>query len=165
MLPDLENADFYCKGEHTDGERERRIREVGIQSITQVTAIAKVNRALRTRTTTDGHRLYKPGDLMDYHRPTSTKDEHGGWNGPYPVVRNLPESGQVVCNVGNREVKVQYPDARLTLFVVCLIANDNGWISTDNQAVQLIIKYIAELPSGKAPEISDTLQNNTSLPL
>ena len=90
MLPDLENADFSQDGENTDGERERRIREVGIQSITQVTAVAKVKRALDTRTTTDGSRLYHPGDQMDYHRPAAAKDEHGGWNGPCTVIRDEP---------------------------------------------------------------------------
>ena len=72
---------------------------------------------LKAKTTTDGARLYKPGDLIDYHRVTTTKDEHGGWNGPYPVVRNEPERGQVICKAGAREIAVQYPDARLTLFI------------------------------------------------
>ena len=88
FLPDLENIDFPKEGERSDGQREQRIREAGIEAITQSTTVAKVKRALKTSTTPDGSRLYKVGDLIDYHRPTATKDEHGGWNGPYPVVRN-----------------------------------------------------------------------------
>ena len=121
FLPDLQNLDFEKEGENTDGERERRIRQTGIEAITQSTAVAKINRALKTQTTIDGSRLYKPGDLVDYHRPTATKDDHGGWNGPYPVVRNEPERGQVVVKHGNREINVQYPDARLTLFMEILL--------------------------------------------
>ena len=45
-LPDLENADFNASGEHTDAQREQRIREAGIA---QATAVAKINRALKTR--------------------------------------------------------------------------------------------------------------------
>eukprot|EP00959_Pyramimonas_sp_CCMP1952_P225992 4726087-Pyramimonas_sp.AAC.1 len=37
---------------------------------------------------------YDEGDLVDYHRPTTTNDDWGGWNGPFPVVRNDPERGQ-----------------------------------------------------------------------
>ena len=72
MLPDLENADFSQEGEQSNGERETRIRQAGVAAITQSTAVAKINRALKAKTTTDGSRLYNPGDLMDYHRPTAT---------------------------------------------------------------------------------------------
>ena len=89
-------------------EREQRIRQVSIEAITQATAVAKTNRALRAKTAPDGARLYAPGDLIDYHRPTATKDDHGGWNGPYPVIRNEPERGQLVVKAGSREVIVQY---------------------------------------------------------
>jgi len=101
-LPDLQNEDFDPNGENTDGNREQRIRQAGLEAITQATAAAKIKRALKTSTTIDGSRLYKPGDLIDYQRPTVTKDEHGGWNGPYPVVRNEPERGQVICSTGSR---------------------------------------------------------------
>eukprot|EP00974_Lingulodinium_polyedra_P109493 10593000-Lingulodinium_polyedra.AAC.1 len=40
-------------------ERERRIRHAGIEAITQTTVVAKINRALKAKTTTDGARLYK----------------------------------------------------------------------------------------------------------
>ena len=98
-----------------------------------------MNRALNTQTSTDGSRLYKPGDLIDYHRPTATKDEHGGWNGPYPVVKNDPERGQVVCNIGGREVVVRYPDARMTLFLEVLITMDFGM---DNDAMRSILQTL-----------------------
>ena len=145
MLPDFENGDFSPDGENTDGEREQRIRQAGIQAITQCTAVAKIKRALDTRTTTDGNRLYKPGDMMDYHRPVATKDEHGGWNGPYPVVRNEPEKGQVVCNTGSREVNIRYPDARLTL---CLLLNETDWSSSEIEAMSWVLRYISEIPAG-----------------
>ena len=97
----------------------------------------------------DGNRLYNPGDLIDYHRPTATKDEHGGWNGPFPVVRNEPDRGQVICTNGSREITVQYPDARHTLFTEVLVTTELGM---DNDAMHLIPQYIADLPAGKYPQ-------------
>ena len=149
FLPDLENIDYKKGNEASEGNREQRIREAGIEAITQSTAIAKINRALKAKTTIDGSQLYKTGDLIDYHRPTTTKDEHGGWNGPYPIVRNEPERGRLICAHGGREIAVRYPDARLTLLVETLLTNELG---LDNDAIDTIIEHVSSLASGKTPE-------------
>ena len=115
---------------------------VSIEAITQATAVAKTNRALRAKTAPDGARLYTPGDLIDYHRPTATKDDHGGWNGPYPVIRNEPGRGQLVVKTGSREVIVQYPDARHTLYVEALLTREMGM---DNTAMRTVLTFIAGL--------------------
>ena len=161
VLPDLENIDFPKGGEQSGGLREQRIREAGIEAITQSTAVAKVNRALKTSTTIDGSRLYKVGDLIDFHRPTATKDEHGGWNGPYPVVRNEPDQGKVVCAHGGREIAVRYPDARLTLFVELLMTLELG---LDNEAIDAILNYIERLAAGKTPETFGYVVTSTTPP-
>ena len=85
---------------------------------------------------------------MDYHKPIATKDEHGGWNGPYPVVKNEPESGSVICKHGNREIRVSYPDARLTLFIECILTMEYG---LDNDAMDVLLEYISRLSAGKTP--------------
>ena len=149
FLPDLANVDFKKGNETSDGDREQRIREAGIEAITQSTAVAKINRALKAKTTPDGSRLYKVGDLIDYHRPTTTKDEDGGWNGPYPVIRNEPERGRLICAHGGREISVRYPDARLTLLIETIFTNELG---CDNDAIDTIIEYITRLAPGKTPE-------------
>ena len=100
-----------------NGNREARIRAANIEAITQSTAVAMVNRALKAKTTTDATRLYRVGDLIDYHRPTATKDEHVGWNGRFPVTRNDAATGRLVCMSGNKEIYVRYPDARLTMYI------------------------------------------------
>eukprot|EP00959_Pyramimonas_sp_CCMP1952_P332415 6960846-Pyramimonas_sp.AAC.1 len=81
------------------------IRKVRIEAITQATAVAKTNRASRTVTTATDQHYYDEGDLVDCHRPTTTKDDWGGWNGPFPAVRNDPERGQVIIRVGSRDVQ------------------------------------------------------------
>ena len=99
--------------------------------------------------------------MIDYHRPTATKDEHGGWNGPYPVVRNEPELGKVVCAHGGREISVRYPDARLTLFIELLMTLELG---LDNEAIDTIINYIERLAAGKTPETFGYVVTSTSPP-
>ena len=76
---------------------------------------------------------------MNYHRPTATKDEHGGWHGPFPVIRNEPERGKVVCSSGNREISVRYPDAHLTLYIEPVFAVTFG---LDNDAIDTILTYV-----------------------
>lgn len=147
-LPDLETLDQPGPGETSDHRRENMIRQAALEAITQSTAVAKINRALKTRTTIDGARLYKPGDLIDYHRPTNTKDEHGGWNGPAKVIRNEPDRGQVVVQVGGRQLIVRYPDARLTLYVEAFLARE---ASHEDGAIHTVVNYIASLGPGKTP--------------
>ena len=113
------------------------------EAITQSTAVAKFNvrtLPLKTNTTIDGSRLNKPGDFIDYHRLTATKDEDGGWNGPCPVIRSESDRGKVVCKHGGKELAVRYPDARLTLFM-----DDE----LDNDAMDTILNYISRLQAGK----------------
>eukprot|EP00959_Pyramimonas_sp_CCMP1952_P108231 2263008-Pyramimonas_sp.AAC.1 len=69
-------------------------RWVSVEVIAQATAIAHISRALRTRTTFAGQHYFNEGDLVVYHRLTTRKDDWGGWNGPFPVVRNDPDRGQ-----------------------------------------------------------------------
>eukprot|EP00959_Pyramimonas_sp_CCMP1952_P123344 2578801-Pyramimonas_sp.AAC.1 len=69
----------------SDHSREKATRRACIEAITQATAVDKTSRALRTKAITTGPRYYDEGDLVDYHRFTTTKDDWGGWNGPFPA--------------------------------------------------------------------------------
>eukprot|EP00959_Pyramimonas_sp_CCMP1952_P002220 45908-Pyramimonas_sp.AAC.1 len=146
MLPDLPVLDHAQPTETSYHFREQTICRVCIEAITQATAVAKTNRALRTKTTIAGQHYYDEGDLVDYHRPTSTKDDWGGWNGPFPVVRNDPERGQVIIRVDNRDVQVQYGDARHSLYIEALIAREIG---SDNTALRTALTFVAGLSAGR----------------
>ena len=102
-----------------------------------------------TTTTPDGGRLYKDADLIDYHRPTATKDESGGWNGQFPAIKNEPDRGRLIIQSRKREIAVRYPDARHTLLIEVLMTMEFGM---DNAAMDLILNYIGRLRAGKAPE-------------
>ena len=106
FVPDLQIIDFPKDGEDRSGVCEERIRQALISAITQSTAVTKANRALQTKTRHDGSH-YKPGQVIDYLKPTIDKDSHGGWNGPCPVIRNEPDREQVICKNGSKEIRVQ----------------------------------------------------------
>ena len=66
------------------------------------------------------------------------------------MVRNEPDQGAVICAHGNRDVRVRYPDARLTLYIEGIFTMELGM---DNDAMDTILGYISRLPAGKTPEI------------
>ena len=119
---------------------------MSLEAITHATAVAKTNRALKATTRQAGQHHDKPGGLVDYHRPTNTKDDWGGWNGPFPVLRDMPDRRQVVVRAGTREVSVQYPDVRHTLYVDALVLRELG---SDNAAMRSVITFIAGLAAGQ----------------
>ena len=53
-LPDLPVLDHEQTTETSDHSREKKIRQVSLDAITQATAVAKTNRALRMNTTMIG---------------------------------------------------------------------------------------------------------------
>ena len=81
-LPDLENIDFPKEGTNSLGEREQRIRQCAINAITQATAVGKLTTSLKGKTS-EGVAQFKVGDMVDYHRDPSRKDDDTGWHGPF----------------------------------------------------------------------------------
>eukprot|EP00959_Pyramimonas_sp_CCMP1952_P430846 9023238-Pyramimonas_sp.AAC.1 len=146
MLPDLPILDHEQPTDASDHSREQMIRKVCIEAITQATAAAKINPALLAKTTTTGQHYYDEGDLFDYHRPTTTKDDWRGWNGPFSIVRNDPYRGPVIIQVGNRDVQVQCGDARHSLYIEALIAREIG---SDNAALRTVSTSMASLLAGR----------------
>eukprot|EP00959_Pyramimonas_sp_CCMP1952_P055757 1165178-Pyramimonas_sp.AAC.1 len=62
MLPDLPILDRERPTETVDHSREQMMRKVCTEAITQATAAAKTNRALRTETPINGQHYYGEGD-------------------------------------------------------------------------------------------------------
>eukprot|EP00959_Pyramimonas_sp_CCMP1952_P128956 2696848-Pyramimonas_sp.AAC.1 len=140
MLPDLPVLYREQLTETSDHSRGQTIRRVSIEAITQSTAAATTNRALRTKTMITGQHYYDEGNLVDYHRPATTADHWGGWNGPFPAVKHDPERGQVIIRVGNRDVEVQCGDAIHSLYTEALIARQIG---SDNTALRTVLTFVA----------------------
>ena len=60
----------------------------------EATSIARVNRALRTRTTASGSGRFSVGDVVKIHRPSDTQDV-SGWAGPATITAVDPAHGKV----------------------------------------------------------------------
>ena len=74
----------------------------------------------------------------------------------------MPERGKIVCDVAGKEVDVQYPDARLTLFMEVLLARE---ISHDSDAMKVVLKHISTMTPGKTQTygyVTDFRQEGTS---
>eukprot|EP00959_Pyramimonas_sp_CCMP1952_P441054 9233483-Pyramimonas_sp.AAC.1 len=94
MLPDVDGPDLETR-ETTGQTRERRIRESALEAITRATAVGKGNRVLHARTKVDVGGVFRLGDMINYHRPTATKDDHEDWNGPRRISEVNEEHGQL----------------------------------------------------------------------
>ena len=63
------------------------------------------------------------------------------------MVANNPTEGNLTVNANGREVKVRYPDARLTLYMECPhIAEFIG----DDEAMDVVLHYVSSLQAGKS---------------
>ena len=90
MLPDL-----HVIPAGQEGRDLQRVREVAMQKIVEATAYERIRRAQKTVTTPAGQQVdYKPGDRVDFWRPSGSKDK-SGWQERATVVENLPSEGQV----------------------------------------------------------------------
>ena len=59
-------------GEPQPSRLQRRVREIALQRMIEATSIARVNRALRARTTASGEGPFSVIDVMEIHRPSDT---------------------------------------------------------------------------------------------
>ena len=111
----------------------------------QASATAQIDRALRAKTTIAGERLYKPNDLVDYHRPPPSKDV-SGWHGLVPVISNHHERGKVICRIQGRDLPCRYPDVRHTLLVMyTFLTNVAG---TVDEALSTVLDAVYHLQRG-----------------
>ena len=128
------------------GRHMHRMREVALQRMIESTAVARINRALRTNTTTAGEVLdYKPGELVDWHRPSATKDS-SGWMGPATVIKAHPSRGTVVLKTDKGEVTCRFGDVRrfLDFFTLAYGAVDTPGTGS-NAVVKIIEQHISQM--------------------
>ena len=116
MLPPLpEETDVSGSELDEVSDRARhKIRTTALEAMIQATSLARTSRALRSRSIAATETVYRKGDLVDYHRP-STKDV-SGWRGPVEVVAYKPEDGTVIVRLNGQPRPCRLQDVRHTLF-------------------------------------------------
>eukprot|EP00959_Pyramimonas_sp_CCMP1952_P430887 9024139-Pyramimonas_sp.AAC.1 len=65
---------------------------------------------------------------------------------PFLVVRYEPDMGLVIVRIGNRDVQIQYGDARHSLYIEASMATETG---SDNTALRIALTFVASLPAGR----------------
>ena len=104
-----------------------RIREQALQAIIQETARQRLRRAAEanTRRTTESLALVM-GDLIEFHRPPTSKDD-SGWRGPARVTE-VKEGGSIVVNWNGRFQTCRVQDVRLALVPFSsFLTHDDEW--------------------------------------
>ena len=139
-------------GDSTDGRREARIREIAVSSMTQASAMARINRATKAKTSSDTRNLYKPGDMVDYRRKNiSDGKDVSPWRGPVPVTKVTPADGNLTLKLANgREHPYRFQDVRHTLLVMHTFFT--GGLSSAFGACKYVQDYVESL----ATEVTET---------
>ena len=87
MLPEL----MTIEESGGAGRDLQRVREMSLQKIIESTALARIERAMNTITTTPSEALdYRPGERIEFYR-NPPKEDVSGWQGPAEVISNEPE--------------------------------------------------------------------------
>lgn len=113
-MPDEQSTSNEGTSDQSQAARHR-IRTAALEAMIQSTSLARTSRALRSRGIAATEIKYEPGDLIDYHRPASSKDT-SGWHGPAKVLEHKPEDGVVVIELHGKPRPCRLRDVRHTLF-------------------------------------------------
>ena len=113
--------DLHVLEHDSEGRCMQRVRGIALQRIIGSTAISRVNRAMRSKTTTPGEVFnHQPGELVDFHRPSGNKDT-SGLHGPAKVWKSFPERGLVTLKWNKMETICRYLDVRRFMDFTALV--------------------------------------------
>ena len=106
-----------------------RLREITVQSMVDLTAKQRIERAMRAKTRgTVESEMFENGDLVEFHRPPMSKDD-SGWRGPATVVS--VDGGTVTVRWQERFMQVRKQDIRRALVLYSMLSAQSGeWART-----------------------------------
>ena len=129
-----------------------RLREIAVEAMIQETAKARAQRALTSRTRPAGQaQEYKKGELVDFHRPPSSKDM-SGWIGPAKVLDpDHMNHGTVTIKHLHRPFEVRLGDLRKHLpFLMEVCAFLSAYASLSHGWSEFRMKIQNSLAKGKS---------------
>ena len=132
------------------GATEARVREIALQSMIEATLQARIGRELKASTKHPGETIYKPGDLVEYHRESSQKDV-SGWLGPADVLEVLADQGQLLVKHRGEKIRCRCQDARHCIGLEVLLPELMFWNA--QEAILVLQKYISAKEVGSAPTL------------
>ena len=148
MMPDLDAPQE--DGIAGAGRTLQRIRQVSLQKMIEATALAKINRALNSKTSASGEQLdFKPGELVDHYSTPSQKDI-SGWRGPAKVIRTLDKAGIVEMEWMNTTIRRPFTSVRRFMdFSGLAHFGHLGEAYPAMNALQYVAEYVALIPQGE----------------
>ena len=98
-----------------------RLRELALSTMVETTSQQRLNRAMKHRARPAGERFdYRPGQLVDLHRPANQKTA-SGWRGPAEVVAAHNQDGYVDVKWRGRVLSVRFADLRMHILAVFML--------------------------------------------
>ena len=153
MLPPIaiQDSDMQEDGQSSsyDGP-EARVREIALQSMIESTSQARITRALRASTQHPAERIFQRGDVVEYHRNSTSKDV-SGWLGPADVVEVLAEQGQLVLRHHNTALRCRIQDAR-HFIGLGLIVPELVYLNAGN-AIDVVTNFVEHQTVGSVPTL------------
>ena len=132
-----------------------RLRELAVQTIVELTAKQRLDRALKSKTRRPAEQLeLQAGDLVDFYRQPTTKDD-SGWRGPATVV--TVESGTITVRWQERFFQCRTQDIRRALVMFAMLARyeDGHW---PRSSPTQTLKSFADSLDGKMVRLGWVLQ-------
>ena len=122
-----------------------RLREIAIQTMVDLTARQRLDRALESKTRKPGEALeLRSGDQVEFFRRAVSKDE-SGWRGPATYLDQ--DGGQHSIRWQGRHLTVRTQDIRRALAYLCfLAADDRTWIR-GTSPTKLLVSFVDGLRS------------------
>jgi hypothetical protein len=159
MMPDLEAPQE--DGLPGVGRNLQRIRVISLQKQIEATAVAKIKRALDSKTSVSGQQLdYEEGELVDHYTMPNQKDI-SGWRGPATVIKNMPKDGKVQLDWMNTKILRQYKDVRRFMdFSALVLYGALGCAYPAMNALNYVAAYVSQLPQGQLCEIGYIRSDN-----
>jgi len=158
-LPNLELLGSHADDTHTgpDGHSRgrHRLKEIATQSMTEATAITRMQIASRskTRAPVEAKEL-NPGDEVEFHRSSGSKDVQG-WRGPAEVLK-ISRDGTVDIKFQGSPLTCRNQDIRTALYLFLLqyifLVDDTRTSKTT--PLQLITHYVERLAQGTTQTLS-----------
>ena len=159
MLPDLDIPQE--EGLPNTGRDLQRIRMISLQKMIEATALAKIKRALDSKTSVSGQQAdYQPGELVDHYTAPNQQDI-SGWRGPATVLKNIPREGKVQLEWMHTTIFREYRFVRRFMdFTALAYFGMYGSAYPVMNALAYIGTYVAQMPKGNMTEIGYVRANN-----
>ena len=145
--------------ESQPGARES-IRRIALEKILESTATSRIQRARKTKSSVPGERLdYQPGEEVEIYTKKPHK-ETIAWEGPFRVIENRPERGQVLVQGKTHEMVRTYNHVRRPMPRHLIVHDADPPESASITALRVIDDFAKGMTVGTTTHLGYALQES-----